>query len=80
MAGDLVPRLKKRETLELPGGRWEIGYDFAKSPRLIWTYNGRSHEPFAVIPSQKRIVGLGALRYGYAERKLVEARQRLASS
>jgi len=79
LAGELVPILKRRDNLKLRGGAWELGYDFAQTPRLVWSYSGRRSPPFAVIPSQKRIIGLGPLRYGSAERKLREAKRQLGA-
>lgn len=77
LAGDLIAPLRRRRSLPLRGGQWEFGHDFARTPRLIWSYSGRRAEPFAIVPSQKRIIGLGALRYGYAEKKLAEAKRLL---
>jgi hypothetical protein len=79
LAEALVPRLKKAETLALKGGRWEIGYDFDRTPRLVWQFNTRNRDRFAVVPARQEIVGLAALRYGYAEKKLSEAVERLSS-
>jgi hypothetical protein len=77
LAGELVAPLRRRGSLALRGGQWEFGHDFAKTPRLIWSYSGRRGQPFAIVPSQKRIIGLGALRYSYAEKKLAEAKKLL---
>jgi hypothetical protein len=74
LAGELIAPLRKRQSLALRGGTWEFGHDFAKTPRLIWSYSGRRAQPFAIVPSQKKIIGLGALRYAYAEKKLAEAK------
>lgn len=78
LAARLLPRLKRRKCLELRGGRWEFGTDFAKTPRLQWSYSGRRKPPFAVIPAERRILGLGPLHYRYAEKKLAEAKSRLS--
>ena len=77
LADALVPKLKRRKCLELTGGRWEIGYDFAKTPRLVWIYRTPRKEPFAIVPKTRRIIGLGALQYGYAEQKLKAAMERV---
>jgi hypothetical protein len=73
LADQLVPKLKRRGCLEVKGGRWEIGYDFAKTPRLVWIYSTHRKEPFAIVPKTHEIIGLGALQYGYAEQKLKAA-------
>jgi hypothetical protein len=77
LAGELVAPLRRRGALALRGGQWEFGHDFAKTPRLIWSYSGRRSQPFAIVPSQKKVIGLGALRYPYAEKKLIEAQKLL---
>ena len=79
LAEALVPKLKRRRCLELKGGRWEIGYDFAKTPRLVWIYSAHRKAPFAIVPKTKEIIGLGALRLGYAEHKLKAAMERIKS-
>lgn len=78
LAGALAGLLKKTRRVDLRGGHWEIGYDFAHKPRLRWHYNSSGDDPFEIIPSTKQIVGLGALDYAYAEKKLGEAIERLA--
>lgn len=82
-AEEVVARLKRRGrercALDLPGGRWDLSYDFAKTPRLIWTYSSGGKVPFAIIPSEHRTEGLGALGYGYAEKKLKQARAELTT-
>ena len=77
LAGEVLAPLRRRHSLALRGGTWEFGHDFAKTPRLIWSYSGRRSQPFAIVPSQKKIIGLGALRYAYAEKKLAEAKKLL---
>jgi hypothetical protein len=79
LAQALVPKLKKKP-IPLRGGHWEIGYDFAKKPHVVWQANSRNRDRFALIPSERRILGLGALRYGYAEKKLAEALDRPLST
>jgi hypothetical protein len=75
----VVPKLKRHGALDLPGGRWELTYDFAKTPRLLWTYASSGKEPFAIIPSERRVEGLGALGFGYAEKKLKQAAEELGA-
>jgi len=79
LADALVPKLKRRRCLELKGGRWEIGYDFASIPRLVWIYSAHRKEPFAIVPDRGEIIGLGALQYGYAEKKLKAAVERVGT-
>ena len=78
LADALVAKLKRRRCLELKGGRWEMGYDFAKTPRLVWIYSAHRKEPFAIVPSKREIVGLGPLHFGYAEQKLMAAVESMA--
>lgn len=77
IADAVIPRLKRRKCLALSGGRWDIGYDFANTPRLVWTYSAHRKEPFAIIPAEHAIVGLGPLQFGYAEQKLRAAADHL---
>jgi len=77
MAAALVAPLKRRKYLELRGGRWEFATDFTKTPRLLWIYGSHRKEPFAIVPSERQIIGLGPLHYGYAEQKLKAAQERL---
>lgn len=77
LADALVPKLKRKRCIELKGGRWEIGYDFAKTPRLVWIYSAHRKEPFAIVPKTHEIIGLGPLHYGYAEQKLKAAQDHL---
>jgi hypothetical protein len=75
----MLPKMQRKGSLELPGGRWDVSYDFKKIPRLTWTHKVRSKEPFVVIPSKHQIIGIGPLDFGYAEKKLKAAADALKS-